>query len=348
MMRASVSQDQYVRQTGKRIADYTYRNSWFEMTKASAAGNHEWVLGASAQKNTFDFRRRRDLEYSRQFIGLFAEDAYHASERFSLHVSGRHEWGDFDGRNSFRLAALYRRNSTWGVRMSVGGGQAVPGYAVPELSDYGPGALTHNSALKKESAVTTSLDIDWHPEDIELNIGIFDGQIKRALGLRSSGNELEVFNRSGVLEFKGIESTLRFVEGPWHVIGSWTLLDAARCENGLRSRLAYVPKNTGELAVLYEVPNTWRAGIEFSYSGSQIIEEMGLTRAPATLEVSMLLAKSFRELTLFVNAMNLTDVRQTKRFRLFRPDAAQSQLPVNEAWGSLTGRVVNIGLRREF
>jgi len=219
---------------------------------------------------------------------------------------------------------------------------------VPELSDYGPGALTHNSALKKESAATTSLDIDWHPEDIELNIGIFDGQIKRALGLRSSGNELEVFNRSGVLEFKGIESTLRFVEGPWHLIGSWTLLDVARRENGLRSRLAYVPKNTGELAVLYEVPNTWRAGIEFSYSGSQIIEEVGLTRAPATLEVSMLLAKSFRELTLFVNAMNLTDVRQTKRFRLLRPDAAQSQIPVNEAWGSLTGRVVNIGLRREF
>ena len=348
MMRASFSQDQNVRQAGTRVDNYTYRNDWFEVTKASKSAVHEWVFGASAQRNDFEFRHRRDLQYSRKFIGLFAEDAYHASERFSLHVSGRREWGDFDGRDSFRLAALYRRNSTWGVRMSVGGGQAVPGYAVPELSDYGPGAITRNLALKKESAITTSLDIDWHPEDIELNVGIFDGQIKRALGLRSSGNELEIFNRSGVLEFKGIESTLRFVEGPWHVIGSWTLLDVARRENGLRSRLAYVPKNTGELAVLYEVPNTWRAGIEFSYSGSQIIEEVGLTRAPATLEVSMLLAKSFRELTLFVNAMNLTDVRQTKRFRLLRPDAAQSQIPVNEAWGSLTGRVVNVGLRREF
>jgi outer membrane receptor for ferrienterochelin and colicins len=348
MLRGSVSREGDVRQVGTRVDDYAYGNAWFELTRAGRIDAHDWVLGTSAEERRFDFRRRRDLEYSRKSAGLFVEDAYQVSDRFSLHASGRHEWGDFEGRNSARFAALYRGGPSWSLRMSIGGGQAMPGYALPEVSDYGPGALTLKTALKTESATTTSIDVDWHPEDIEIDLGLFDGRIRRALDVRRVGLLFEVFNRSGNIEFRGMESTVRFVEGPWHMIGSWTMIDATLREGGVTSSLPYMPKQSGELAVLYEVPKAWRAGIEFSYTGTQYIEEIGRDRAPATLEISLLFARTFGDLTVFCNAMNLTDERQTKRFGLLRADVAQSGIPVNETWGSLTGRVVNIGLRRAF
>lgn len=71
---------------------------------------------------------------------------------------------------------------------------------------------------------------------------------------------------------------------------------------------------------------------------SKRIDEPGRSYAPTSLEISILAARYFDAVTLFVNAMNHTDERQTKQFPLRRA--------ASEAWGSLTGRVVNVvGLR---
>ncbi|MBU6376961.1 MAG: TonB-dependent receptor [Gammaproteobacteria bacterium] len=348
MLRATISKDRDIRQAGARKDDYAYRNEWLEVTQAGSITGHDWILGASVQRNRFEFVGRPDLEYSRKLASIFLEDSHQASDRWSLHASGRHEWGALQGRDSLRVAAMFRGDENWGVRLSVGRGEAMPSYALPELSDYGPGAIVLRSSLQKESAATSSLDIDLHPEDLQFVIGVFDGRIRRPLDVRRAKSGFEIFNRQGVLRFRGLEATIRFVEGPWHLTGAWTVLDSVLDEFGERTWLSQAPKNSGELAVLYEVPRVWRAGIEFSHSGSQQLDEPGHPRAPSSLEVSILAARSFDDLTLFINAMNLTDERQTKKFPLRRAPSDQFGMPVNEAWGSLSGRVVNVGLRLEF
>jgi len=50
----------------------------------------------------------------------------------------------------------------------------------------------------------------------------------------------------------------------------------------------------------------------------------------------------------FLNAINLTDERQTRFDPLLRPSPGPAGQPVTELWAPIAGRVFNLGVRLEF
>ena len=51
---------------------------------------------------------------------------------------------------------------------------------------------------------------------------------------------------------------------------------------------------------------------------------------------------------MFVNAINLTDVRQTHFDPLIRPTLGPGGNPISDVWAPLEGRTFNLGIRGEL
>lgn len=336
-VRGSVHEGSRTQRVDARVDDTTQHESWLEATRTGSIGMHDWLVGASLQHQRFVFPARTDLAYARTRTGVFVSDSFALPQDWAWQIGARYESVGGEALRSARIAGLYKVGPSADIRLSLARGASPASYDLPELDDAGIGALARSTATRAEVATTASLDIDWRLEDLELVAGAFTGRVDHLLDLRRlPDGRLELHNSPTPLRVDGLETVARYVEGPWHIMASWTQL---------RTDAPLTPRYTGELAMLHEVAGRWRLGLEFAFTGPQRLDPPGTADAPATCEVSVLAARQWHGVTLFINGMNLNDSRQTRRTPLLGGSSALGALPVREAWGSLSGRTINIGVR---
>lgn len=347
--RGSHRQLQRVLRVGGRIDDTRQRMSWFEVTHAKSIGAHDWLIGATSSLESLRFDARTDLAYARSRSGVFFTDSFSIPSKWSWQFAGRYETVQSMPLRSSRLAALYQASPSTNVRISLGQGESAPTYEFDELADLGIGALRVARANRSERINNASLDVDWKDEDLELVVGVFHSKVERLLDLRRTiDGRFDIVNSSEPLRIAGVEGVARYVEGSWHVMASWAGLSTRFGDGNSARQLPLTPRYTGELAMLYEVARVWRVGLEFALTGRQMLDDANASSVPSTCEISVLAARRFGNVTVFVNAMNLNDVRQTKREPFLRTGVPSSLIPTRDVWSSLSGRIINIGARIEI
>jgi len=109
------------------------------------------------------------------------------------------------------------------------------------------------------------------------------------------------------------------------------------------------PRHAGEIAWIWEKESRGRAGLELSYTGRQSLEHDPYREtSPSYVELNALAELRLGETRFFVNALNLTDVRQTRYNPLVLPARAPDGRWTTDVWAPLEGRVFNAGVRLEF
>lgn len=104
-----------------------------------------------------------------------------------------------------------------------------------------------------------------------------------------------------------------------------------------------------ELAALLEDEARGRIGVEISYTGRQTLSDNPYRRSsPSYVELNALAEIKFGETAIFLNAINLTDVRQTRFDPLLLATPGAGGQRVTDVWAPLAGRVFNLGVRLEF
>jgi hypothetical protein len=66
------------------------------------------------------------------------------------------------------------------------------------------------------------------------------------------------------------------------------------------------------------------------------------------VELNALAEARFGDVAIFVNAINLTNVRQTNYDPLLRPSPGPGGNPITDVWAPLDGRTFNLGIRAEL
>jgi len=119
--------------------------------------------------------------------------------------------------------------------------------------------------------------------------------------------------------------------------------------SGLRQQAPLVPRRSGELGFIVASPKRGRFGPEAGYTGRQPLQDDPYRSVSAPyFELNGLAEIRFDGVSLFLNLMNLTDVRQTRFDPLIRPTPGPGGNPVTESWAPLDGRSGNLGIRAEF
>ena len=140
----------------------------------------------------------------------------------------------------------------------------------------------------------------------------------------------------------GIELLATFRPKHYSVTASYTYVQARKFDNGQRLDVPLTPRQNVGLVAMWEARGKGRIGVEIYYTGEQRLEVNPYRDESRPYFILGFLAeKRFGKVRAFINAENLSDVRQTKWDPLLLPSRAVDGRWTVDAWAPLEGRVFN-------
>ena len=351
-LRASAMRQDHLHRYGAVVEDDHHTSLFGEASVSGGSGATSWVGGIAFQSDGFRSETFPAFDYTYDVPGVFAQLEQQATLDLTLAASARVDFHDeFGTQFSPRLSALYRPGN-WTIRGSFGGGFFAPTPFVDAIAAAGLSRLEPLRDLEAETAQTASLDLGYADGPWEANLTLFGADIENATRLREIATDrVELVNIHGTTRVRGTEILLRFKQDGFTVTGSYVFVDATEPEpsgNG-RREVPLTPKHTAGLVGMWEEHGKGRIGIEAYYTGEQALEDNPYrTRSRPYLHLGVLGEITIGKISLFANAENLLDVRQTKYDPLLPPQRAASGQWTVDAWAPLEGFILNGGIRLRF
>ncbi|MEO8369204.1 MAG: TonB-dependent receptor [Candidatus Solibacter sp.] len=318
-----------------------------ELTVRGNAGRHTWVAGTAVEDERYDPLDVPRFAYRYTTPGIFAQDDITLTRWLSLSASAR---ADFHNRygNFFspRLAGLLRWKG-WTSRISAGQGFFAPTPLTEETEAAGLSRLSIPSPLRAESGRSASFDLTRAIGAFSGTATLFGSNVRHPISVRRT-TSYELVNLTDSARNRGVELLGTWRKAPLSATVSYAYVDSTEKEFGQRLQTELTPRQSFGLTAMWE-RQPWRVGVECYYTGRQRLENNPY-RAESKPYVStgFLIERKFGPARLFLNAENLTGVRQTRWDSLLRPTRGVDGRWTVDAWAPLDGRVINGGVRLTF
>jgi iron complex outermembrane receptor protein len=236
----------------------------------------------------------------------------------------------------------------WTSRLSVGTGFFGPTPITEETEAAGLTRLEVRQPVEAERGLSASFDVSRSNGPLSYTATLFASRVNNPLHVERSpsyvlGTLPDPTTNVG-LELLG---TLR--RKPFSVTATYTYVRARETVDAIERDVPLTPRHSAGIVGMWEAEDAGRLGIECYYTGRQSLEENPYRGVSVPYMILGLLAeKPFGRVRLFINAENLTGVRQTRWDPLLRPTRAADGRWTVDAWAPLEGRNINGGLRIRF
>jgi iron complex outermembrane receptor protein len=310
------------------------------------------LAGAALQSDGFRSQTFADFDYSYDVPALLGQIEQEAGRDLTLAASGRADFHDtFGTQFSPRVSALYRPGR-WAIRASLGRGYFAPTPFVDEIDAAGLSRLEPLGSLEAETATTASLDIGWATGPWEANFTLFGADIDNATRLNPTApDRVRLVNIDGTTRLRGTEVLLRWRMDGFTVTGSYFFVNSSEPDpSGVgRRQQPLTPKHTAGLVGMWEEHGKGRIGIEAYYTGRQLLEDNPFrTRSRPYLHLGVLGEVVVGKVSLFANAENLLNIRQSRYDPLLLTQRAADGRWTVDAWAPLEVFILNAGVRLQF
>jgi iron complex outermembrane receptor protein len=347
-LRASAMRQDHLHRFGTLVEDDRHTNLFAEASVSGGDGSTSWLGGMAFQSDGFRSDTFQAFDYTYDVPGIFAQVEQAATRDLTLAASARVDFHDeFGTQFSPRLSALYRPGN-WTVRGSLGGGFFAPTPFVDEIQAAGLSRLEPLGELQAETARTASLDVGYAEGPWEASVTLYGANIENATRLEDIAlDRVQLVNVDGTTRTRGSELLLRFRQDGFTVTGSYVFVDATEPDlTGGRRRIPLTPRHTAGLVGMWKEHGKGRIGIEAYYTGRQALEDNPYrTRSRPYLHLGILAEIVLGKVSLFANAENLLNVRQSRYDPLLLPQRAPSGQWIVDAWAPLEGFILNGGVR---
>ncbi|HEU0066690.1 MAG TPA: TonB-dependent receptor [Sphingomonas sp.] len=315
-------------------------------------GDTSWLAGAAYQVDGYRSRTFPAFDYTYRVPAVFAQVEQKIGADLTLAGSARVDGHSAYGtRVSPRVSMLFKPGA-WTMRASLGRGFFAPTPFVEDVEAAGLSRIAPLRALRAETADTASIDLGYARGPIEASVTLFGSAIDGAVQLRDvSDDRAELVNADGISRTRGAELLLRYRLDAISLTGSYVLTDAREPDpDGTGSRrVPLTPRDTAGLTAVWEKQEQGRLGLEAYYTGRQDLEsDPYRTRSRPYFELGAMGQLVLGRISLFLNAENLLNVRQTRYAPLLRPRRAPGGAWTVDAWAPLDGRTINGGVRMRF
>jgi iron complex outermembrane receptor protein len=351
-LRASGVTQSHHHRFGAKIERDRHQTGFAEASLGGKAGSTTWLAGAALQADGYRSLSFPAFNYSHKIPALFVQGESDVSDTLTLAASARWDaHSEYGSRLSPRFSALFRPGF-WTVRASLGRGFYAPTPFVEEIEANGLSRVQPYARLGAETADTASIDLGYVRGPIEINASLFASNIDAAVQLEElAANRVTLANAEGLTKTRGAELLLRYRWQAITLTGSYVHIDATEPdpEGAGRRRVPLTPRDTAGLVGMWEKHGRGRVGIEMYYTGQQSLDDNPYrTRSRPYVELGLMGELVLGKLSLFVNAENLLDVRQTRWDPLLLPRRAPVGAWTVDAWAPTDGRVINGGIRFRF
>jgi iron complex outermembrane receptor protein len=319
-----------------------------EVAIRAAAGQHTWVVGAAYEGDAYRPTDVPRFAYTFSVPGVFAQDDIDLAPWLSVSAGARldshSEYGSFF---SPRLAGLIRTGS-WTSRLSVGQGFFAATPLTEETEAAGLLRLGVPKPLAAERGTSVSWDVTRAVGPVTLTATTFGSRIRDPIAVDRE-TRYALFNREGPTTNAGVDLLATLRRGRWAATSTYTYVRSR--EEGVRERqdVALTPRHSAGVVGMWEDEARGRVGLELYFTGRQRLEVNPYRAASEPYVIlGILVEKRVGPARAFLNAENLTDVRQTRWDSLLRPSRGVDGRWTVDAWAPLDGRVINGGIRVRF
>lgn len=337
---------------GDTVENDRHRTAFAEASIGGKAGATTWLAGAAIQLDDYRSKAFSVFDYSYTVPALFVQGEQELADRLTL--AGSLRWdahSDYGSHVSPRLSALYRPGP-WTIRASLGRGFYAPTPFVEETEANGLARLLPFGKLKAEIANSGSIDFGYAGGPFEANLSLFASNIDHAQQLQVvDADHVTLINADGVTRTRGAEVLLRYRWRTLTLTGSYVHVAASEPnpdEPGRRI-VPLTPRDSAGLVGMWEKEGRGRFGIEAYYTGRQSLDDNPYrTRSKPYVQLGAMGELVLGKVSLFLNAENLLNVRQTKYDPLLLPRRAAAGAWTVDAWAPTDGFVLNGGVRIRF
>lgn len=330
-------------------------NSFTDISYARAIGKHAIVVGGCAVYDQFREDTPANLaprNETRAAFGAFVQDTVDLTDKFSLEAGFRVDATKNYGTFALpRVSVLYRINDNFTTRIGFGLGYKTPTMFTEEAEtrlfrDVAP----VGDILKAERSAGGTFDLNYRGAIGEqftysINQMFFLTEISDPIILRADANNVFRFrNSDSRVNSRGFETNMRLGYDIAKLFVGYTFTDAkAGFLTGDR-RLTLLPRHKVNSALVFEEHESFKTGVEFYYGSRQTLDDRSLSRS--TAEFGLFGEKTFGKYSLFINAENITDVRQAQ----YSPVVTGPHQNPNfaELYTHTEGRIFNGGVKIRF
>lgn len=356
LLRSSINQQRQARRYGDSTESDHRGTAFGEVSLASSHGLHETLLGFGLQNDGLSSKNLTHAVY--QFVtgSVFGQDTYRATDKLSVTSTARLDQHNMYGTFvSPRVSALSRFADGWAARVSGGSGFFAPTALVEEADVVGLSRVRGFRSLKAERIVQVSADITRTIGAAEVTGTLFGAKVRDAVSVNANSPTQGVLGlsnspmptRTGGASFFAV-----YNQEPLAITALYTYTQSTEWSPELRRRVAtaLTPRHAAGLDVAFEEDETGtRVGLEVFYTGRQQLDENPYrTESIPYTTFGVLIEQEVGLASLFVNAENLTNFRQTH----FNPLLLRAQDATGRwttpAWAPLEGRTLNAGVRVHF
>ncbi|MES2444758.1 MAG: TonB-dependent receptor [Pseudomonadota bacterium] len=351
-LRASAVGQKHEHRYGTIVENDRHRTIFAEASLAGGADRTTWLVGAAYQRDTYRSDAFPAFDYSYNVPGILAQIEHRLLGDLTLAASARSDFhSEYGTRLSPRLSALYKPGALT-IRGSLGRGFYAPTPFVEEIEAAGLSRLAPLSGLRAETADTASLDIGYGAGPFEANIALFASNLRNAVRLEETGPaSVQLINLDGPTHTRGAELLLRYRRNGFTVTGSYVHVDAREPDIAGTGRriVPLTPRDTAGMVAMWEKHGIGRIGIEAYYTGPQSLDDNPYrSRSRSYFELGLMGEITLGKVSLFVNAENLLNIRQTRYEPILRPQRAPDGQWTADAWAPLEGFTLNGGVRLRF
>lgn len=356
-VRGSAMKQDHEHEFGPVQEDDSHTSSLIESSLSGYSDKAAWLVGLALQSEKFESDTFSEFNYSYQVPGLFSQLDYEVSDDISMSLSARADWhNEYGTQVSPRISLLYNQES-WSVRGAYGQGFFAPSPFIEDIDEAGLSRLAPLESLDEERASTASIDFSYVLGSAETSLTLFASDIDNVTELAvinsddASRKQVLIVNAAGESNINGAELLLRYRWQDIKFTGSYLYIDATKERDPQFGRvpLALTPKHSAGLVVMWEEHGSHMVGFEAYYTGTQQLENNPYReRSSPYWHLGLLGQVTIGQVSFFVNAENLLNVRQTKDDSLVLPEQAPSGRWTTNIWSRNDGFTVNAGLRFKF
>jgi outer membrane receptor for ferrienterochelin and colicin len=325
-------------------------SSFTEASYSIAAGTHTFIAGTALITDRFEpSAPHKDLGYTHNTVGIFAQDDWALSRQFTIEAGAR---GDVQNTFYFlpRLALLYKPIKNLSFRL--GGGLA---YKLPTVFNASDEEDAYQqvypiaSGVQAERSASANLAVAFKGrigDDLYFTAdeNVYYTRLSHALIPQIDSLQhgwLYYINAPGPVNSYGSETNVRFTQDDLTLQIGYTYTQAQRKYLPGSPQLPLTPHSRLSTSLVYEVEPKWKAGIEGFYTSPQTLDNGQPTRDFWIFD--LMVQRSWGPWGVLLNLENFTDTRQSRFDPLY---TGTFSAPVfNEIYAPLEGRVISLALR---
>ncbi|HRH44221.1 MAG TPA: TonB-dependent receptor, partial [Pyrinomonadaceae bacterium] len=328
-------------------------NSYTDLSYFHPIKKHTLVFGFNAVYDQFREKQivanlnKRDE--TRTTVGGYVQDSFDLTNKFSIEAGFRVDAVKNYGTFALpRISLLYKFTDNLSSRVSFGLGYKTPSIFTEEAETLlFENVLPIGNTLKAEKSRGGTFDVNYKKAigekfSFAVNQMFFYTEIEKPLVLNPNLNGTFTFsNADQSVKSSGFETNVRASYDIVKLFAGYTFTNAkARYLSG-NQILPLTPKSKINSALLFEKESNFKTGIEAYFTSSQFLSNRSRTRPYWVLGIFG--EKTFGKYSLFINAENITDTRQSRFGQVVFPPFNNPTFA--EIYTHTEGRVFNGGIK---